>query len=235
VGDGGTAKAPNPAWGWGTLILPYIEQDNLFNQLNPNGQSMQAAFQNNLAALQTPVKTFICPSDPSGTLGSLNDNRKFTKVISGQAVAIAKSNYIGNGGNAGGTPTDGVFGVNSVVRITDITDGTSNTLLAGERDSLEGRYAGVWAGQSGEAQIVGTEALFGLTQYRMFDGYNGTVNVPEAAYGSRHTGGANFLLGDGSVRFIRRDVSWGSTLAGSAPQTFNNLGSKTDGNVLGDF
>jgi prepilin-type N-terminal cleavage/methylation domain-containing protein/prepilin-type processing-associated H-X9-DG protein len=235
VGAGGSATAPNPAWAWSVLILPHMEQDNLYNQLSPGTLSMQTAFKNNLTALQLTVKTYLCPSDPIGTLGDLNDNRKFTLVIKGQSIAIAKSNYPGNGGNAGGTPTDGIFGVDSRVKITDVKDGTSNTLLVGERDSREGRYAALWAGQSGEAAIVGTEALWGLTEYRMMDGYNGTNNVPEAAFGSAHNLGANFLLCDGSVRFISKDVAWASTLAGSPPLTFNNLGSKTDGNTLGDF
>jgi prepilin-type N-terminal cleavage/methylation domain-containing protein/prepilin-type processing-associated H-X9-DG protein len=235
VGNGGTASAPNPAWAWSTLILPYMEQENLYNQFSPDTLSLQTAFQNNLGALQLPIKTYLCPSDPGGTLGDLNDNRKFTQVVKGQSIAIARSNYPGNGGNAGGTPTDGIFGVDSHVKITDITDGTSNTLLVGERDSLQGRYAALWAGQSAEAQIVGTEALWGLTEYRMMDGYNGTTNVPEAAFGSAHSLGANFLLCDGSVRFISNNVDWGSTVAGNPPLTFNNLGSKADGNTLGEF
>src|SRR5262249_47584819 len=51
VGDGGTAAAPNPAWAWGTLILPYMEQDNLYKLLNPDGQTMLVAMKGNPAAL----------------------------------------------------------------------------------------------------------------------------------------------------------------------------------------
>jgi prepilin-type N-terminal cleavage/methylation domain-containing protein/prepilin-type processing-associated H-X9-DG protein len=238
VGNGGSTAAPNPAWGWGAFILPHMEQGNLYNSLGVATQSMQLTFTNNPAALQVIVPTYICPADVAGTLGDLNDNRQFT--VAGKKVAIAKSNYVGNGGNAGSTPTDGIFGINSRVRISDISDGTSSTLLAGERDTKDPqnlRYAGLWAGQSGQSLIVGTDAIFGRTQYRMFDGYDGTSNFPERAYGSRHNGGsgANFLLCDGSVRFIPKTVPWGSTVALSAPLTFNNLGSKSDGNVVGDF
>jgi prepilin-type N-terminal cleavage/methylation domain-containing protein/prepilin-type processing-associated H-X9-DG protein len=246
VGNGGTSAAPVPAWGWGTFVLPFLEQDNLYNQLNPTGQTMLSAFQKNLAALQTAPKVFICPSDTQGTLGNLNDNRKFTNVISGQSIAIAKSNYVGNGGNTGSN-NDGIFYVNSAVRIQDITDGTSNTLLVGERDSgnpnitNNNRYAGLWAGQAGAATgdnyITGGEALWSLTEYRMFDGYSGSNNQPDETYGSKHGPGANFALCDGSVRFINQNVPWAGTLANSSttPLTYNNLGSKADGYVLGDF
>jgi prepilin-type N-terminal cleavage/methylation domain-containing protein/prepilin-type processing-associated H-X9-DG protein len=229
-------------WGWGTYILPNVEQGNLYNALNPSGQSFASAFTSSLPALQTIAPVFICPADPAGTLGDLNDNRKFTAMVPGQSIAIAKSNYIANGGNAGGNPTDGIFGKLSHVKILDITDGTSNTLLVGERDSKGGRWAGLWAGESLNSadntyvQDVETP-LYGLTEYQMFTGYNGTSNFPTRAYGSQHNGqgGANFALADGSVRFIVSTVPWGSTVSGKAAQTFNFLGTKNGGEVVGEY
>jgi prepilin-type N-terminal cleavage/methylation domain-containing protein/prepilin-type processing-associated H-X9-DG protein len=250
TGNGGTSTAAVPAWGWAVFVLPYIEQGNLYSALNPTGQTLTSAFTNSLPALQTPVSTFICPADPSGTLGDLNDNRKFTKVISGQSIAIAKSNYVGSGGNAGGG--DGIFDTNSRVKMTHITDGTSSTILAGERDSgsvaaNDGRYAAVWAGVSSESELTSPgQAVLGYTEYRMFDGYTGTSivsNYTDRAYGSQHNGksGANFLLCDGSVRWINKSVPWANTLQNAltanavVPLTFNNLGSKSDGYPIGDY
>ncbi len=240
----GCTNTPGSAaqWGWGTMILPQLEQGNLYNALNPTGQTMSAAFNNptSLAALQTPVSTFLCPSDLPGTLGDLNDNRKFLKAVSGQSIAIAKSNYIGNGGNVGGSPPDGIFGIASRVKMTDIADGTTFTLLVGERDrgsaaTNDGRFAGLWAGESNEAAIVGTQAIFSLTKFRMFTGENGTLFNPEQAYGSQHNGkaGANFALCDGSVRWIPNTIPWGNTA--TAATTFNNLGSRIDGFPVGDY
>jgi len=238
-----------PAWGWGVFILPHMEQGNLYTQLNPTGQSYAAAFKNSLPALQTPVSTFLCPSDLPGTLGDLNDNRKLnpnTGSATNPLVAIAKSNYVGNGGNSGG---DGIFAANSRVKITDITDGTSSTLLVGERDRgsaapNDGRFAGLLAGTDNDASSA--SAVLGYTEYRMFDGYSGTsivTNYTNQAYGSQHNGksGANFLLCDGSVRWINKTVPWANTLQNSltpnavVPLTFNNLGSRADGYPVGDF
>jgi prepilin-type processing-associated H-X9-DG protein len=261
--------------GWGVYILPYLEQGNLYNALNPTGQSMQNAFASpaGLAALQTPVSTFLCPSDPPGTKGDLNDNRPFNLGNKAQSIFIAKSNYVVNAGDIGAinttvngvttVTTDGVFGIGLQTRILQITDGTSNTILAGERDrgsaaTNDGRFAGLWAGASGVANENGGVALEGLVAYtenRMIDGYTGTTtttNFPNQCYGSQHNskGGANFVLCDGSVRWISKSVPWGSTWgnqflngtkyplaagASAVPLTFNNLGSKNDGNPIGDF
>jgi prepilin-type N-terminal cleavage/methylation domain-containing protein len=229
IGSGGTTTAPVPAWGWPVLILPHIEQDNLYRLLDPTNKTLQSALTTNLAALQTPLKMFLCPSDPDGTQGQMNDNRPFKSAVPGQTIFIAKSDYVGNGGNAGG---DGIFAADSLVRITDVTDGSSNTLLVGERDSKEGRWAGFWAGQSQESAVTGTLPLWALTNHRMMDGNAGTVTDATQCFGSAHTRGAYFLLCDGSVRFIRADVEWSSA---SPWLTFNNLGSRSDNTPLGDF
>jgi prepilin-type N-terminal cleavage/methylation domain-containing protein/prepilin-type processing-associated H-X9-DG protein len=222
----------NPAYGWAVFILPFVEQDNLYNRLSPNTKPLATVFSTDLAALQIPVKTFICPSDqgsPSNPNGTLNGNRPFAKE--GNAK-IAISNYPGNGGNSGG---DGIFAANSLVRIKDVSDGLSNTFLAGERDSSNSRYAAVWAGESTEATIVGITALVGYTEYQMQTGNSGSGAQPSQAFGSSHSGGANFLLCDGSVRFVPDSISWGDTLGGAAASTYNALATRAGGEVIPSY
>jgi prepilin-type N-terminal cleavage/methylation domain-containing protein len=92
-----------PAWGWMVFTLPYMEQTPLFDRLNPRGRTLQQAMTSDLAALQTPLPVLICPSDQPGSMGTyLNDNRKFSTAT----ITLGKSNYPGNGGNAG---SDGIF------------------------------------------------------------------------------------------------------------------------------
>lgn len=225
-------NVPDPSWAWSCFLLPYLEQQNLYNTLAPDTQTLAKAFTNNLTALQTPVKGYMCPSD---TVFPLNTNRRFSKVGYSPDVSIAISNYPGNGGNNGDT---GLFQENRTLRIADITDGTSNVLAVGERKSKDGAWAGLWAGLtqvSGDTALDGQNSVRGYTYYRMPDGetLTGTV-LPNAAFSSNHTGGANFALCDGSVRFISNSINW--TAANATPLgTFNKLGQRDDGGVLENY
>ncbi|MFO0843089.1 MAG: DUF1559 domain-containing protein [Gemmataceae bacterium] len=231
----GASPAEQPWWGWSTYVLPYIEQGNLYTRMNPDGRTLQQVFTADLAALQTAVPTFICPSDNSSG-GSLNDNRKFSKVGYGTAVSIAISNYPGNGGNNGDT---GLFQENLQLTFGDILDGTSNTIAVGERKSRDGAYAAVWAGKSevsGETS-GGQGAVRGYTYYRMPDGQTNTgVIWPDLAFSSQHTQGANFAMCDGSVRFINNSISWSDANNSDKTKygTFNKLGDRSDGQPLGN-
>ena len=64
---------PSPGWSWSLLILPFIEQGNLYTTLNPTLTTANLSTGNpdcsrKLAALQTPVKTYQCPGDTPATL-----------------------------------------------------------------------------------------------------------------------------------------------------------------------
>jgi prepilin-type N-terminal cleavage/methylation domain-containing protein/prepilin-type processing-associated H-X9-DG protein len=232
-----------PCWGWSVFLMPYLEQSSLYTRLNPDGRTLQDVFTNDLPALQTPVPTFLCPSDDGPPAYPQNDNRPFRRAISGQTISIALSNYPGNGGNNGDT---GLFAGSNLPAVTmlDIADGTSNTIAVGERKSGDGAWAALWAGLSltnGEdGNAVGQPALRGYTYYRMPDGVTNTNNVilPEDAFSSRHSNGANFVLCDGSVRFIPYSISWTDANISDKTRygTFNKLGDRSDGQALGsDF
>jgi prepilin-type N-terminal cleavage/methylation domain-containing protein len=225
----------NGGWAWSFLVLPYLEQSTVYNKINPNANTLAAARVNNLTTLQTPLIVFICPSDNGP--GPLNTNLPFTGN-----VFMAISNYPGNGGNVSG---DGIFAFNSKVRITDITDGTSNTFMVGERSTVSygpgnattanNNWAAVWAGADFVGGNVPNESLWSYTQYRIMDG-----NTPDTAgpyprkvFSSLHTGGVQFVLCDGSVRMVSTDIPWSSTFPPYA--TYNALGARNDGTPIGDF
>jgi prepilin-type N-terminal cleavage/methylation domain-containing protein/prepilin-type processing-associated H-X9-DG protein len=226
-------------WGWSVWVLPFVEQQALYNQLSPATQTLQAVFQSQPALLQTPLSVYTCPSD---TVAPLNTNRPFTKMVSGQSIQIAISNYPGSGGNDGDT---GLFQANKQIRFADMTDGTSNTLAVGERKSKDAAFAALWAGLSDAAGETAGGAngsqgcVRGYTYYRTPDGATNTgVTAPDLAFSSNHTGGANYLLGDGSVRFITSSIPWtdpNTPKTSSAFGTFNRLGDRSDGLPLSDF
>src|SRR5438105_3309934 len=125
----GNATPNTGYWGWAVELLPYVEQQNLYNRLNPTQRTLADVFKNDLDALKTPLSVFMCPSD---TVGPLNDNRPFKlmPLPSGVSppVTIAISNYLGSGGNNGDT---GLFQADLQIKIADILDGTSNTIAVG--------------------------------------------------------------------------------------------------------
>src|SRR5207248_8265672 len=89
----------NNYWAWSTLLMPFIEQDNLYNQLNPTQISLQTAVANNSPLLQSKVKTYLCPSD-NGPFPNSNRPFPFNKA---NGLFIATSNYVGTNGDTNGS------------------------------------------------------------------------------------------------------------------------------------
>jgi len=240
--DGASDTAPG--WGWGALILPCIEQDNLFRQLNFNLPIQ------NLPAIQTVVKVYLCPSDITpGAAFPVPDG--FGNTI---CSATPTSYAACCGGDASETMDATGLGVlyrNSQTRITDITDGTSNTIMIGERawSNANGIWAGaipngvIMRGQSNPCQPVIPGAWYPAATLVQAHAHmnNALIDSDGSAgmddFSSRHVGGSNFVFADGSVHFLRSvssDNPDGSYTADGL--TFQALGTRANGEVIsGDF
>jgi prepilin-type N-terminal cleavage/methylation domain-containing protein len=137
-----------PGWGWASYLLPYLEQGNVYNQINFN---VRVASGSNTAVSQMPLVAYQCPSDSLQQVFPVYDS-SFTTPI----ATVAHSNYVGNNGweecfnNAGGASqgggSDGLVGGlgvsgngpffrNSRTTFASVTDGLSNTIFVGERSS----------------------------------------------------------------------------------------------------
>lgn len=211
--------------GWGTFILPFLDQANLYNQISSNG-AFDIKWNTLTAITDGPAKTvlpaYICPSDPMG--GTNSD-------ISG---GYGKSNYLMVGSKYPASAPIIAFGRNSAVRIRDFTDGVSNTMLGGERTTQgSNNIGGIWIGASGASAgyiIHGAPQFLRESDpslYLVSTQINGTTtNDGRYGFSSAHVGGAHFLLGDGRVRFLSENID---------KTTYDNLASIEDGNVLGEF
>jgi prepilin-type N-terminal cleavage/methylation domain-containing protein/prepilin-type processing-associated H-X9-DG protein len=220
-----------PGWGWGAYLLPYLEQENLYRQID---LTRDIADPVHAQARVTSLKVFLSPADsPPGPT--------FTAVAEGGTpiCEVAFANYVAVGGTfeVSGFPdtNTGVLLRNSRHRVGDITDGTSNTLLVTERESRRSPMT-TWVGavtnsvnpplnpayeDEGPPTLVLTntgEAAEGRTPN------NPLGHVEDAS--SRHTGGVNALFGDGSVRFLRNSID---------PVVWEAIGTRAGGEVVGDF
>ncbi|MFI4875447.1 MAG: DUF1559 domain-containing protein [Blastopirellula sp. JB062] len=232
-------------WGSGVLMLPFLEQSSLHDELNPMGDAVPEVDDQPLLA--TRVDAFICPSCPG-------DDTNF--AFNG----FGKSNYL---------PSQGVFWAKyhdspytEPCRFAKITDGLTQTLMFGERflgETPIRSLAGVWAGRSktGSAvQVQGRAAWPPNTPYAgQFDDISGAGDPlnTRTAYTSMHPGGVNIALCDGSIRFVSENVDSLTSYPTSSSTNFfrladqavsqptlanrvwQNLFIPNDGNPVGEF
>ena len=219
-----------PGWGWGAFILADLEQDNLQRQINfqLNVGDPSAVI---VAARTTFLKVFACPSDPSS-------DATFAVTDGGaKSWMLAHGSYVACNGNDGvddmtTPPHSGVFirGMRGF-RFADIRDGLSNTFFVGERCTTMS-YS-TWAGAVTGAldpSIRSPGAYSGASALVL--GHcgphlpNDSIVTDADAMSSGHTGGVQFLSGDGSVRQINNSISMA---------VYDALATRAGGEVIGDY
>lgn len=205
-------------WGWAALILPQIDQAPLYSALEPGPIRLSGALFDpaKLALVRTSLAVYKCPTDSPA---ELNPDRRLGRTR-GPNQMVATSNYVASHGVCAWSTTspsnrfEGVFGHNYGARISEIRDGTSNTIAVGERatDAVRGTSRGgaaVWAGVTSQYDIWFSNTLPSeRSDCVMGLGY-GTINPATSAphqYSSFHDGGAHFLYCDGSVHFLSENM-----------------------------
>jgi len=192
---------------WNTRLLPFLEQSSLWEQsVRAYTQFPDPFFHNPPHPLDTVVPTYGCPAE-SRTLAPAQ--------VSGSGLSIALTAYLGVQGT-NQFRRDGLLFVDSKVRFVEVTDGLSNTLFVGERPpSPDNRFGYCYAGwglnRDGTGDMVlgvlarnfGSSSVLDCPDGPYVFG-PGNINDPCAIFHfwSLHIGGAHFLFGDGSVKFL---------------------------------
>lgn len=193
-------------WGWGTMILPYMDQAPLVNQINFNLDINNAG--QTAGLIETVLPTFRCPSDPAPNTFEIEEEGNPGNVLANLATA----NYVGVFGSdelddchsapvGTNCQSSGLFYQNSNTRFRDITDGLSQTILVGERKTDQNAgWLSTWVGAVPEGEETFARAL-GATDH--------VPNDPASHFddfSSNHEGGAQFVFGDGRVRFVSENI-----------------------------
>jgi prepilin-type N-terminal cleavage/methylation domain-containing protein len=261
-------------YSWGALILPQLEQTNTFQALNVGNTPLWVNASNaaTLLIMQSALPMFRCPSDTGPVLNNYVSpapaaNWYNMNITNGSAqIPIATSNYVMVSGTgvsttpaanptnraASACPPLGIGFRNSKINMRDIIDGTSNTLLVGER---AWKYGQVTVGaatvlgfsasiddQSSSANVKSAAmAAIGLG----YNGINWSANNlvhQTRGFSSGHTGGAQFVLCDGSVRLISENIDYRVTdnaaltdMSLHVTSVFARLLVREDGQIVGEF
>lgn len=224
---------------WQLMILPFMDQSPLYNQLDFSAYiSQDSGLPNtpnaNSVLYTATITGFRCPSDSGPERWDIGEEGSPTTIVQSN---LPNANYpgvfgtteihdcesVGLGNNCWG---NGVFGHNSAYKMRDLVDGTSNTFLVGERATRlqvppgEPAHLSTWVGVIPE----GEEAFA-----RILGGTDHPPNDPAGHledFSSFHEGGAQFVFGDGRVRFISENIDEG---------VYQALATRQGGEVVGDY
>jgi prepilin-type N-terminal cleavage/methylation domain-containing protein len=260
IGAGGANGSAMPRLSWQVRILPYMEQAAVFNNIdfNIDMRRLPVAGGTILWAI-SPAYTH-CPSDPfpkvmngtraqcnyGGSLGSQNVDGLNLSIC--HPFKVFEQQMPGGNVRFGQTlnkaQISGIFAFSGAsIRMPDVTDGTSNTLMVGEvlpGCQWDNDYqAGTWINSWGNLFSIGggvstITPINEMTTCRQSNKISdpkcnpATGDTMQYAYGfkSRHPGGVQFTLGDGSVRFVSQTINH---------TMYQYLGGRDEGMPVSDY
>lgn len=179
-------------WGWGAMVLPFIEQSSLYASIDFN--TWTAAGISGQPVIANRVDTFVCPSD-------IAPERSVIAIEGPGFVTVATGNFCG---------VEGMLAARSSVSFGDVTDGLSQTLLLGERvhqfaeDAEDLEFTSSWIGKLVSDRDDVTNSIPHLPTTAIIS-INRSFRTA-GAFTSRHPGGAQFVFGDGAVQLLSQHM-----------------------------
>ncbi len=228
-------------------LLPYVDQAPLFNKINFAQPSIDGLTDPSNGKLfrSMVLPVLLCPSDPSPDVWGDRAKTNYAASMGNQAMPSYTScpTYLGNdfgtgpaghGNSPDPNQTSGPFSrVGYGARLAEFTDGTSNTILMGEiRPNCGDHTVSGWYHFNAPWVATTGPINFPISCYNDTAVPSaGPCNQPNSwnttqAFKSKHVGGCHFVLADGAVRFISENINY---------TTFQYLGDRRDGRVVGDF
>lgn len=214
-------------WGWASMILPQLDQSTLFDKINFKQPLVSPV---NSTVRKSRLPAFLCPSDDAPSTWDVIEEATGNRFSPN--ISLAGANYAAVFGtddldNCAGNPppfqcaSDGITYHNSITRIASITDGTSNTIMIGEHktDVSQGWYT-TWTGI-----VPGGEEAYTRIMGSVDHTPNSKVGHIDD-FSSKHVGGAHFVMGDGSVRFVSDNID---------ERVYQGLATRAKGEVPSDF
>ncbi len=211
--DGHPCIGAKQAAGWGFQILPYIEQKPLYNG---SGSDLDRS----ILAISTPVKTFFC-AGRRGPMVLPPTPDWYYYPNSGRSYGHAQTDYAGCGGDG----NNGIVGYVQPIRIPQVTDGLSQTLMVGEK-RMDTTYMGQYLSDDNEGYTAGWDhdTIRFVWAPPAQDTHDGR-GWGEQKFGGPWARGFNAVFGDGSVHNIPYSISAAS---------FRSMGVRDDSTVIGN-
>jgi len=240
-------------WAWSAYILPYMDQAATYGELSVGEKFAAEAMDDPAvrAIVKQPLNAFVCPTSTGRAVNTVGDYRPEALATGNTRYDIARASYAavaddreGGGRNLShdARNCNGVMYNDSNTRFRDVTDGTSQCLMVGEKAWQTSNSRCTQKQTAGAATLyisaasnqlshpnrggnaaLGTAAL-GIN-WESAQACNNLWDV-KAMFSSQHTGGAHFVLADGAVVFMNQNTDL---------TTYRRLAHKSDDNLLGDF